>query len=104
MSPIPWAVNAEIYPMRVRSTCVALGTTANWVVNFLVAASFLSLQRLIGRPGTFWLYGGVAVLGAGWLGLTMPETAGRSLEQIERLFEDGRYERATYPADVTPRI
>ena len=86
MSPIPWALNAELYPMRVRATCVALGTTANWLTNFIVAATFLSLQTAIGSPGAFWLYGSVAMLGAVWLYITMPETAGRSLEQIERLF------------------
>ena len=96
MSPIPWALNAELYPMRVRATCVALGTTANWVTNFIVAATFLSLQTAVGSPAAFWLYGSVALLGAVWLYITMPETAGRSLEQIERLFPG----YGTFPADA----
>ena len=75
--------------MRVRSACVGIATAANWLTNFLVAATFLSLQHAVSKPGAFWLYGGVALLGAIWLGLTMPETAGRSLEQIERLFARG---------------
>ena len=86
MSPVPWAVNAEIYPLRVRTACMGIATAANWVTNFLVAATFLSLQDLVSKPGAFWLYGGVAVCGALWLVAVMPETAGRSLEQIERLF------------------
>ena len=45
-----------------------------------------SLQSAISRPGTFWFYGGFALLGAIWLALTMPETAGRSLEQIQMSF------------------
>jgi MFS transporter, SP family, solute carrier family 2 (myo-inositol transporter), member 13 len=96
MSPIPWALNAELYPMRVRATCVALGTTANWVTNFIVAATFLSLQTAVGSPAAFWLYGSVALLGAVWLYITMPETAGRSLEQIERLFHG----YGNFPADA----
>jgi len=89
MSPVPWAINAEIYPLHVRAACVSIATSANWITNFIVAATFLSLQDALGKPGTFWLYGGVAVFGAIWLCVSMPETAGRSLEQIERLFELG---------------
>ena len=60
------------------------------VMNFIVAATFLSLQDLVGKPGAFWLYGSVAVLGVVWLCLTMPETSGRSLEQIEEIFRGRR--------------
>jgi len=92
MSPVPWALNAELYPLKVRTTCVAIATAANWITNFIVAATFLSLQDAVGAPGTFWLYGVMAVLGGVWLCATMPETANRSLEQIERSFErGGRY-------------
>ena len=87
MSPVPWAINSEIYPLRVRTVCVGIATAANWVTNFLVAATFLSLQDAVSKPGAFWLYGAFTVMGAIWLCLTMPETAGRSLEQIEVLFE-----------------
>ena len=87
MSPVPWAINSEIYPLRVRTACVGIATAANWITNFIVAATFLSLQDLVTKPGAFWLYGGVAVLGAIWLWRAMPETAGRSLEQIEAIFD-----------------
>ena len=59
-------------------------------MNFLVAATFLTLQDLVGKPGAFWLYGGVAVLGVVWLCVAMPETSGRSLEQIEDIFRGRR--------------
>ena len=49
MSPIPWAINSEIYPMRVRSACVGIGTMANWIANFVVSATFLSLQVTAAR-------------------------------------------------------
>ena len=68
--------------------CVA---AANWLTNFLVAATFLTLQDAVSPSGAFWIYGGIALLGAIWLALTMPETAGRSLEQIEHLFEGRRH-------------
>ena len=97
MSPVPWAINAEIYPMPVRAQCVGIATACNWIMNFIVAASFLSLQDLLGKAGAFWLYGGVAVLGTAWLCVAMPETSGRSLEQIEQLFR-GRSAPVTAPA------
>ena len=50
-------------------------------------ATFLTLQSALSKPGAFWLYGLMAVGGAVWVGVSMPETAGRSLEQIERVFE-----------------
>jgi MFS family permease len=90
MSPVPWAVNAEIYPMRVRGACMGIATASNWVMNFIVAATFLTLQDAVGKPGAFWIYGGVAALGAVWLCISMPETSGRSLEQIEALFKGRR--------------
>ena len=97
MSPVPWAINAEIYPMPVRAQCVGIATACNWIMNFIVAASFLSLQDLLGKAGAFWLYGGVAVLGTARLCVAMPETSGRSLEQIEQLFR-GRSAPVTAPA------
>ena len=48
MSPIPWTVNSEIYPLSVRSLCVGIATATNWTVNFVVAASFLSLEQAMG--------------------------------------------------------
>jgi len=86
MSPIPWALNAELYPLGVRSICVGIATATNWISNFVVAATFLSLEEMLGPAGTFSLYGGFALCGFFWLWWRMPETAGKSLEEIEELF------------------
>jgi amino acid transporter len=97
MSPIPWALNAELYPLGVRSICVSIATATNWISNFVVSATFLSLEDLFGPARTFWLYGTVAAAGFVWLYFTMPETAGKSLEEVEQLFvghrRPGRGER-----------
>lgn len=103
MSPVPWAVNAEIYPLRVRGVCMGIATASNWTMNFVVAATFLSLQDWVSKPGAFWLYGVVAVFGAIWLCSSMPETSGRSLEQIEELFNPRRA-RALPIITVRPTI
>ncbi|CAM9420693.1 unnamed protein product, partial [Discosporangium mesarthrocarpum] len=88
MSSIPWTVNAEIYPMHARSLATGVSTTVNWLGNVLVSATFLSLASpsALGRDGAFWLYGAVGALGWLWLQGNMPETKGRTLEEITQLF------------------
>ena len=62
-SAVPWTINAEIYPMPVRSPCMGIGVACNWSANLLVAYTFLSLEDAISSAGTFWLYGSAAALG-----------------------------------------
>ncbi|KAL1526971.1 hypothetical protein AB1Y20_015660 [Prymnesium parvum] len=86
MSAIPWTVNSEIYPLRSRSTCVGIATTMNWLANFVVASTFLDLESAITKPLTFSLYACNALIGFVLLGLYMPETANKKLEDIEKIF------------------
>ena len=107
MSPMPWTVNAEIYPLEARALCNSIASAVNWVSNFLVAATFLYVARSLSTDaacpeahpdGAFWLYGAVALLGLVGLGWKMPETRGLELEEITRLFEEdgsGGEQRAT---------
>ena len=66
---------------------LGVATAINWLSNLLVAATFLTLQEAVTKAGAFWLYAGVAAGGAGWLAYAMPETKGKTLEQIEALFQ-----------------
>ena len=86
MAPVPWTFNAEIYPQHVRATCMSVATAANWSANLLVSLTFLHLEDAITKPGAFWFYAAVGCAGAVWLGVAMPETAGKSFDQIEALF------------------
>ena len=52
MGPMPWTVNAEIYPLWARSTCNSIATSANWFFNFLVSMTFLTLTEILTREGT----------------------------------------------------
>jgi SP family myo-inositol transporter-like MFS transporter 13 len=58
LNPVPWAVNAELYPLAIRGACSGLATAANWTANLAVSLTFLSLANVIGRAQTFWLLGG----------------------------------------------
>jgi SP family galactose:H+ symporter-like MFS transporter len=93
LGPVFWLLISEIYPLQVRGLAMSLATLANWGANLLVALTFLSLVQAIGRAPTFWLYG---VLGIGcWLFsyFWVPETKGRSLEEIEAHWRAGRRPR-----------
>jgi sugar porter (SP) family MFS transporter len=84
LGPVFWLMISEIYPLRIRSTAMALATVANWTFNFLVSYFFLSLVGWIGKAGTFWLYAAIGVAAVLFFWWRVPETKGRSLEEIER--------------------
>eukprot|EP00927_Polykrikos_kofoidii_P060996 TRINITY_DN55890_c0_g1_i1.p1 TRINITY_DN55890_c0_g1~~TRINITY_DN55890_c0_g1_i1.p1 ORF type:complete len:638 (-),score=72.80 TRINITY_DN55890_c0_g1_i1:46-1959(-) len=98
MSPLPWIVNSEIYPLHARSVCIGIATASNWIANFVVSATFIDLAEALSSDtacpashpdGAFWLYAAVAAMGFAVLFFQMPETKGLSLEEICDLFEDG---------------
>jgi SP family galactose:H+ symporter-like MFS transporter len=88
LGPIFWLMNAEIYPLGIRSKAAAIGTMANWIFNFIVSLTFLLLINGLGKSGAFWLY---AAIGLGTLYFCwkyVPETKGKQLEEIEAYFQD----------------
>jgi predicted MFS family arabinose efflux permease len=93
LGPISWLLISEIYPLKNRGVAMSAVTVTNWATNLLVAVTFLTLVSLLGHAGTFWLYGIVAV--AAWIFFyrLVPETKGRSLEQIEAHWRSGKSPR-----------
>jgi MFS transporter, SP family, galactose:H+ symporter len=83
LGPIFWLLISEIYPLKVRSSTEGVAATFNWGSNLLVSLTFLTLLQMIGATRTFWLYG-IFAIGA-WLFsyYLVPETKGRTLEEIE---------------------
>ncbi len=84
LGPVFWLMISEIYPLAVRSKAMSVTTAVNWAANFLVSVTFLSLIEWISRPATFYLYAGISVLALLYFWRRVPETKGRSLEQIQR--------------------
>ncbi|HKF64594.1 MAG TPA: sugar porter family MFS transporter [Dongiaceae bacterium] len=83
LGPVFWLLIAEIFPLYFRGRAMGAAAISNWGFNLLVSVTFLNMIELFGRPGTFLVY---AVLTAGAFVFTwvlVPETKGRSLEQIE---------------------
>jgi len=90
LGTLPWTVNSELHPSWCRAEAVSMATAFNWVTNFLVSATFLSLVDLLGRPVTFLLY---AVLTGSCMGVLypcLPETKGVTLEEVDNLFVRSR--------------
>jgi sugar porter (SP) family MFS transporter len=94
LGPIFWLLISEIYPLRVRGAAMSTVTVMNWVTNLAVAVTFLTLVGVLGHAGTFWLYG-VTAIGA-WIFFyrLVPETKGKTLEQIEEHWRSGGPPRA----------
>lgn len=88
LGPIFWLLNAEIYPLGVRSKAAGVGTMANWTFNFIVSLTFLLLIEALGRSGAFWLYGGIGVLTLIFCWTLVPETKGKHLEDIQAIFQE----------------
>jgi MFS transporter, SP family, galactose:H+ symporter len=74
---------SEIFPLKIRSLAMSLVTVALWGTYLLVTVTFLSLVNLLGEPLTFWLYALLALGGLVFSYYRVPETKGRSLEEIE---------------------
>ncbi|KAK4470500.1 hypothetical protein MN116_006048 [Schistosoma mekongi] len=83
MSPLPWTINAEIYPAWARSTGVATATACNWIANLVVSLTFLSLTHYITRQGTYCLYAGISILAIIFVWKFVPEHGNKTLEEIE---------------------
>ncbi|HET6815813.1 MAG TPA: sugar porter family MFS transporter [Mycobacteriales bacterium] len=84
LGPVFWLMISEIYPLKYRSRAMAVSTVANWAANFLVSYFFLSFVGWVGKPGTFWIYAGLGAAAVAFFWWRVPETKGRSLEDVER--------------------
>lgn len=101
IGPICWVLNSEIYPLRLRAQAVSLGIVGNRLCSGVISMSFLSVTRAISVPGTFFVFFTLSALSVGFVHKIVPETKGKTLEQIECLFQskDGRKEEYLELAD-----
>lgn len=81
-----WVIISEIYPTKIRGRGMSIATTALWLVGYLGNQLFPIMQKHLGSDGTFWVFGSGALLTLFLVGWLIPETKGRSLEEITRLW------------------
>jgi len=84
LGPTVWVILSEIFPARIRGMAMALSTFFLWTACFLLTYTFPLLNEYLQASGTFWLYGGICVAGFLFIRIMLPETKGKSLEEIER--------------------
>jgi SP family galactose:H+ symporter-like MFS transporter len=93
LGPIFWLLISEIYPLKNRGAAMSAVTVTNWGMNLAVAVTFLTLVRVLGHAGIFWLYGAIAAGAWVFFYLLVPETKGKTLEQIEEHWRSGKEPR-----------
>ena len=84
LGPVTWVLLSEIFPNKVRGVAVATGTFALWVASFILTYTFPFLNKALGTAGTFWIYTAICAAGLVFFLFSMPETKGKSLEQLEK--------------------
>jgi len=84
LAPVTWVVISEIFPNRIRGTAMSIAVSALWIACFVLTFTFPILEEGLGPARTFGLYAVICVLGFLFVYFKLPETAGKSLEQIER--------------------
>lgn len=84
LAPVVWVVLSEIFPVRIRGMAMALSTFFLWVASFLLTYTFPILNEAVGAAGIFWLYGGICLAGFLFIRAKLPETKGKTLEELEK--------------------
>jgi sugar porter (SP) family MFS transporter len=83
LAPLLWVVLSEIFPNRIRGAAISVGALAHWIGNFTLTYFFPAIKENLGWANNFWLYGAICFFGFIVIWRVLPETKGKSLEQIE---------------------
>ena len=86
LAPTTWVVLSEIFPNKVRGLAMSIATMALWSASFAITYAFPVLNKWAGASGTFWTFGIICVAGFIFIRKYLPETKGKSLEEIEKEF------------------
>jgi MFS family permease len=87
LGPVFWLLIAEIFPLALRGRAMSLATVANWSFNLIVSLTFLDMVDLAGSTGAFLVYAVLSMAALVFIVKMVPETKGRSLEEIEAMLE-----------------
>ncbi|MFZ0041165.1 MAG: sugar porter family MFS transporter [Solirubrobacteraceae bacterium] len=83
-----WLFTSEVYPNEVRGKGSSVGVLTHWSLDFVISLTVLTLISTITTTGMFWLYGAFALGGFFYLRRFLPETKGRSLEEIDQELQE----------------
>lgn len=85
LGPVTWVLLSEIFPNKIRGNAMALATLSLWLANFATTASFPIMKLHFGLPVTFCIHAGICLLYFIFIRSRIPETKGKSLEEIEQV-------------------
>ncbi len=85
LAPVTWVVLSEIFPNSIRGAAMAIATMSLWIASFVLTYTFPILNKWLNASGTFWLYAFICITGFLFILRKLPETKGKSLEEIEKL-------------------
>nr|BAA94383.1 glucose transporter 8 [Rattus norvegicus] len=85
--PIPWLLMSEIFPLHIKGVATGVCVLTNWFMAFLVTKEFNSIMEILRPYGAFWLTAAFCILSVLFTLTFVPETKGRTLEQITAHFE-----------------
>lgn len=85
LAPVLWVILSEIFPNRIRGTAMSVAAVAHWVGNFSLTFTFPAIKENLGWTLNFWLYAAICGVGFVVLLYKLPETKGKSLEEIEKI-------------------
>jgi sugar porter (SP) family MFS transporter len=88
LAPVTWVLISEIFPNRIRGAAISVAVSALWIACFILTFAFPILNKSIGPANTFWVFAAICVAGFLFVRLYVPETKGKTLEQIERELAD----------------
>lgn len=86
LAPITWVYSSEIFPLKLRAQGASIGVAVNRLMNAVVSISFISIYKAITIGGAFFMFAGISVVAWIFFFFFLPETRGRSLEEMEQLF------------------
>ncbi len=84
--PICWVLIAEIYPNKIRSQAIAIAVAAQWAANFFISSTYPPMMEL-SSGGTYLFYGIMSIISAMFVWKMVPETKGKTLEEMEHIWK-----------------
>ena len=88
LAPVTWVLISELFPNRIRGAAMSIAVLALWIACAALTLSFPYLNKELGAHGAFWLFGGICIIGFFVMFRSLPETKGKTLENIERELVD----------------
>lgn len=81
--PLPWAVMGELFPANIKSSASTATASFCWFIGFLMTKFFGNVAAVLGMAGAFWVFSGCCILSAVFVYIFLPETKGKSLQEIQ---------------------